>query len=381
MDRYEDIVRAHGLGAVGFAQELVRIPGVNPPGEELAVAERCAGRLRAAGLRVTLDEFLPGRANVIAFAGDPDDLGLVFNGHLDVVPAPGDWLRAPFSGEIADGFLWGRGASDMKSGCAAMIEAAAAAVRSGRAFRKGLAIALVADEEGVNRGARRLRDTVNLRADACAVCEPTDLAVHIGNRGYASYFIRTHGLACHAGQPQNGVNAIYGMGRALGRLEAYAAGLAGRAHPQLGPMSMSVGTIRGGTHLNIVPDFCEIEAEVRVIPGFTAAAIQGELQDLLGDEAQVALRSDLPGSFLPEDSPLVRAAADSVRAVTGLEPIVECFPACSEASFFSVGYGIPTILLGPGDIACAHKPDERAAIAQIAQATEIYGSLVEKYCF
>jgi len=349
----------------------------SPSGKEEEILEYLYSYLKRRGLPIIEQEVDDNRYNLVVLPPETE-IALVLIGHVDTVMAY-DLERLGYEKE--GDLVLGLGASDMKGGCAAMIEAAAAAVRSGRAFRKGLAIALVADEEGVNRGARRLRDTVNLRADACAVCEPTDLAVHIGNRGYASYFIRTHGLACHAGQPQNGVNAIYGMGRALGRLEAYAAGLAGRAHPQLGPMSMSVGTIRGGTHLNIVPDFCEIEAEVRVIPGFTAAAIQGELQDLLGDEAQVALRSDLPGSFLPEDSPLVRAAADSVRAVTGLEPIVECFPACSEASFFSVGYGIPTILLGPGDIACAHKPDERAAIAQIAQATEIYGSLVEKYCF
>ena len=355
-------------------------PSVNPPGEEREVARICAMHLNKLGLDVKLDEFAPGRANVVAFAGDPDNLGLVLYGHLDCVPATGDWVHEPYSGVIENGFLWGRGSSDMKSGCAAIIEATDAAIRCGRPWKKGLCIALVADEERLNLGVKRIRDTTILRADACIVCEPTKLQVHLGNRGYTSFRIRASGLACHAGQPHNGINAIYRMGRVICELEDFSLRLAKRIHPQLGSMSLSVGTIHGGTQLNIVPDSCEIEVEVRVFPGFTAQDMQKELQALLGDAVSVVIRSDLPASYQQEDSDLVLAAANCVQAVTGIAPRVECFPACSEASFFSIGYCIPTILLGPGDISCAHKPDEQVDVQQITQAVEIYAMMIEKYC-
>lgn len=375
-----ELLRVFGEKAVHLTRELVRTPSENPPGNELEAARLCARVLEELGLHVILDEFTPGRANVIAYAGNRDDVGLVFNGHLDCVPAGGHWERAPYEGEISDGLLWGRGSADMKSGCAAIMAAAGAAVQSGLVFRKGVCLVLVADEESTNLGARHMLSTLSLSADACVVCEPTKLELHLGNRGYTSYTITTTGKSCHAGQPQMGVNAIYRMARVISKLEDFSKTLARRVHPQLGKMSLSVGLIRGGTSLNMVPERCEIDVEIRVFPGTAAMDMQQELQELLGDEASVAIRSELLASFLDEDSALVRAAAESFKQVIGREQIVTCFPACSEASFFSSGYGIPTVLLGPGDIAHAHRPDEWVEIEQIVQAVGIYAGLIGHYC-
>ena len=365
--------------AVSWTKELVRINSENPPGNELGCAQFCAGILRDLGMEVELDEFAPNRANVTAYAGNRDDQGIAFNGHLDTVVEGDGWIDPPFDAVVHDGCIWGRGSADMKSGCAAMMAAAKYILLSGAPLKRGMVLTFVADEECVNRGSIRLRETTKLSADACIVCEPTQLQVHYGNRGYTSYYIRTYGKACHACEPHNGVNAIYKMGHVLAKLEKFADELAQRTNPQLGKISLSVGTIHAGTCLNTVPDFCEIEVESRVFPGMSADTMSKELQALLGDEAEVVVRSNLLASLVPVDSPIVKHASASIEAVTGKPAVVTKFPACSEASFFSVGYGMPTILLGPGDIGCAHKANEKVAISEIEQAVEIYVRMIQTY--
>ena len=365
--------------AITWTRDLVRINSENPPGCELGCAQYCAKILRELGMDVTVDEFAPNRANVVAFAGNRDDLGIAFNGHLDTVVAKDQWDDPPFDAVVHDGCIWGRGSADMKSGCAAMMAAAKYILKSGAPLKRGLALTFVADEECVNLGSIRLSKTTKLSADACIVCEPTQLQVHYGNRGYTSYFIRTYGKACHACEPHNGVNAIYKMAHVLVKLEKFADELAQRTNPQLGKISLSVGTIKAGTCLNTVPDFCEVEVESRVFPGMSADTMSKELQALLGDEAEVVIRSNLLASLVPVDSEIVQNASACVRAATGEEAVVTKFPACSEASFFSVGYGMPTILLGPGDIGCAHKANERVPISDIEKAVEIYARMIQVY--
>lgn len=365
--------------AVEWTRELVRRNSENPPGRELDCIRWCGDILRGLGMEVSVDEFAPGRANLTAFAGDRNQLGIVFNGHIDTVPVKDGWDDPPFDAVLRDGCIWGRGSADMKSGCAAMMAAAKYVLQAGLELRRGFALTLVADEECVNRGALRLQRTTPLSADACIVCEPTQLQVHYGNRGFTSYYIRTYGKSCHGCEPRRGVNAIYKMARVLVKLEQFAAEFSQRINPQLGEASMSVGTIRGGTSLNTVPDFCEIELEARVFPGMRADGICRELQELLGGEAAVSVRSELPASLVPLDSGIVRIAGECVRAATGRDAVAAKFPACSEASFFSEGYGIPTVLLGPGDIGCAHKANEHVPVEEIRQAVDIYAMLMEAY--
>lgn len=375
----EQIMAQCRSDAVQWTAELVRINSENPPGNEYNVAMFCANKLREIGLEVVVDEFLPQRVNVTAYAGNKDDIGIVFNGHMDVVIANGTWEYPPYSGTTVDGYIWGRGSADMKSGCAAMIAAIKALKLLGCEMNKGICISLVADEEAINAGAKRLKQTTELKADACVVCEPTKLQVHYGNRGYTSFFVRTHGVACHASEPKKGKNAIYQMAGVIKKLQAFADELEHRTNDQLGCISLSVGVIRGGTSLNMVPDLCEIEVESRVFTGMDATTMLMELQKLLAGEAEVEIRSNLFASLVPLDSRIVKTAAECVRDVIEKEAIITKFPACSEASFFSEGYGIPTILLGPGDIACAHKANERVAIHEVEKAVDIYMAIARKY--
>lgn len=365
--------------AVRWTQELVKIPSENPPGSELACAQYCAELLTALGMEVHLDPFAPGRANVVAYAGNRDELGIVLNGHIDTVPANEGWHTPPFSAAIHDGCIWGRGSADMKSGCAAMMAAAKYILQSGIPYRRGLALTFVSDEECRNAGAERMLQTVSLSADACIVCEPTQLQIHYGNRGFTSFYIRTHGKSCHGCEPGNGENAIYKMAGVLTKLEKFAHKLESRTNPQLGKVTLSTGVIRGGLSLNMVPDLCEIEVESRVFPGMDAESMRKELQEELGDAAEVVVRSNLLASLVAEDSEIVQNAACCIAQTLGRKAVVDKFPACSEASYFSVKYGIPTILLGPGDIGCAHKPNEFVPVSEVKQAVEIYTRMMQCY--
>jgi len=185
--------------AVEWTRELVRRNSENPPGRELDCIRWCGDILRGLGMEVSVDEFAPGRANLTAFAGDRNQLGIVFNGHIDTVPVK-DGLDDPPFDAVAKYVL-----------------------QAGLELRRGFALTLVADEECVNRGALRLQRTTPLSADACIVCEPTQLQVHYGNRGFNSYYIRTYGKSCHGCEPRRGVNAIYKMARVLVKLEQFAA--------------------------------------------------------------------------------------------------------------------------------------------------------------
>lgn len=375
----EQILEACRQDAVRWTAELVRRNSENPPGDESAAAAYCAARLREMGLTVDVDEYAPGRVNVTAFLGDRDDVAVWFNGHTDVVRAEGDWTHPPFSGDNDGTWIWGRGAADMKSGCACMMAAAQSLLRTETPLRRGIALSLTADEELMGTGIRRLLRRYAPRADAAVIGEPTQLQVCYGNRGYLSYYIRTRGVACHACEPANGVNAIDKMGHVLGKLERFAEMLRARRNDQLGCVTFSVGLIRGGTCLNTVPALCEIEAECRGFPGMTAESLRQELAACLGDEVEIEPRSNLLASLVPADCGLVRTAAACVEAVTGRPAAPTAFPACTEAGFFTEHCGIPAILLGPGSIARAHRVDERVAIEEVRGAVDVYRALMLRY--
>lgn len=367
--------------AVEWTKDLVRLNSENPPGHEIECARFCEKTLSFIGFEVKVDEFEPGRANVIALLGNRENTAIAFNGHLDVVPATDGWTYPPFDAYADSERIWGRGSADMKSGCACVMAAARYCVKSGMDFSKrGMIVAFVADEENVNKGSIELSKTDRLCANACVIAEPTDLNINYGNRGYMSFYIRTRGKAAHSCDPFKGVNAIYKMAKVLEKLEMFAFKLRERKNDQLGCVTLNVGRINGGVSTNSVPAECQIEVECRVFPGMDAETMRKELQVVVGDDAEVIVRSNLLASLVPVDSEIVRTAAAIEREIFGREPVIKEFSACSEASFYSVGYGMPTILLGPGDIGVAHKTDEFVPIKDIGNAVKIYIQLINHYC-
>ena len=190
---------------IQFTRRLIQIPTVNPPADTRVCAGYIARTLTEEGINAEISEGRDGLCNVVArLCGKEEGKTLVLNGHIDVV-APGEgWTVDPFGGEVRIGRIYGRGASDMKSGLAAMMGAMIGVKRSGLEFKGEIVFMAVADEEtGSEYGTRYLLDKgVGKGAAFGIVCEPTNLRVETGNRGLRWIDIEVRGKASHAGRPR-----------------------------------------------------------------------------------------------------------------------------------------------------------------------------------
>lgn len=360
---------------------LVGCDTANPPGREIEAAQFVAAELAACGCDVRIDEFAPGRANVVAMLRNGEGPAFAFNSHLDVVPAGDGWSRDPFVLAAADGRLYGRGACDAKGPIAAMIEAVGMLAGAQSEWRGTLAAIFVADEEVGSLGARHYAETAP-GFDCVVVGEPTGNAPVIAHKGSLRPIVRVEGRTAHSGTPDLGVNAILGAARILDRIAALHRVLAARRHPLVGSASLTVTRISGGVADNIVPDACEMMLDRRMIPGESETDAIAEIEAMLRDAAAdgvaariVRFQATTGGATeTPADHPLVAAALAACAANGTPEPRVGGFGGgCDLVHFRKTGAA--GVVIGPGDLAVAHKPDEFVPIDQLVAAAFLYRDL------
>ncbi|MDF1501662.1 ArgE/DapE family deacylase [Roseisolibacter sp. H3M3-2] len=381
---------------LALTRALVRVDSRNPslvpgaPGEG-ECARLLAGVLAGWGFAVEVQEAAPGRPNVLARLGRAEAGAgtLMLNGHLDVVGTEG-MVHAPFDAEERGGRMYGRGATDMKGGVAAMCAAAARAHAAG-ALRGEVLVAAVADEEYESVGTRALLDGLRARGATCGgalVTEPTRLAIMPAHRGFAWYTVTLHGRAAHGSRYDIGVDAIRHAGLLLAELDALDADELPRRAPHglLGRGSLHASLIEGGIGLTTYPDRCVLRLERRTIPGESAAGAQREIEAACDRvrarrpefRADVALDFAQPPSDVPADAPLVRALDAALRAAGESAPVAG-MSAWTDAALLNEA-GIPAICFGPGDIALAHAAEEYVETAEIARATDVMQGLVSAWC-
>jgi acetylornithine deacetylase/succinyl-diaminopimelate desuccinylase family protein len=366
--------------------ELIRLPSQNPGDGEGPVAEHVAAWCRRLGLEVETPEVRPGRPNVVAWLpGRERGRAVALNTHLDTVPTSDGWTVDPFAGVVRDGRVWGLGAGDAKGQIVAMLGAVAALQASGAPRRGDLVFTAVADEEMGSLGARAV--VQGLSVDYAIIGEPTRLRVGVAHRGSLRPRIVVRGRSAHSSTPRLGLNAIYKMRPVLTALEAYCDGLDARAHPLIGPPSGAVTLISGGHKESAVPDRCEIVLDRRMVPGERQEAVVGDIEALLArlrtedPDLRVAIEGYLPTSGPPSETPrdarLVGLAVESVREVTGAPG--EVYGAgfgCDMTHFRAIG--AEAVILGPGDIDRAHKPDEYIELAELEAGRQVYLSLLRQ---
>lgn len=362
--------------AVLLTKELIHINSYNPPGNEKLCAAYLQGILRDEGFRTEIIDFGDNRCNLVAEIGSGDE-GILLAGHLDVVPVNEKWKFDPLGADEKDGRIYGRGSCDMKGGVAAMTAAAITCARENM-NRKRITLVFTGDEEVRNRGMKSLLKVRQFKAAAAIMGEPTELEIHLGNRGYASFTVSTEGKSCHAGNPDNGINAIYKMTDIIGRLRELSVKVTKITHPLMGKASLNVGTVHGGTKINIVPDQCYCEVERRVLPGESEAKITAEIAEAAGLEANVKLESYFDACDISPGHSFVKALSEIVSDVTGEACRHSVFPAGTEAGFLTA-CGIPTVILGPGSISNAHKEDEFVPISDIINSFHIYKKVIDRY--
>jgi succinyl-diaminopimelate desuccinylase len=297
------------------------------------------------------------------------------------VPVGNDWTREPFGGELEDGWIYGRGAADMKSGLAAQVIAVEALRRSGWAGR--VVHSAVPDEETVgvdNAGTGWLVEQGLIQADAVIITEPFGPdGVGIGHKGAIWGEITVHGKQAHGSSPRLGVNAVEGMARYLAHLDAELRPRLDERVTELGvtppePRStLSFDTIHGGAATNIVPDRCTVTFNRRLLPGEALAAAREELLaplDALGLRWEYRETYATEPTLVSEDEPVVRAACRAVRRL-GLEPRLLISAGSDDQRFVVHRAGIANSLVyGPGTTALSHVSDERISVEDLVLGTK-----------
>lgn len=371
------------VDAVTLTRELIRFNTINPPGEEQACAEHLGRLLEGAGFQCDYVEMGPRRANLIArIGGSADRLPLAMTGHIDVVPlGMRPWSMDPFAADVADGKIYGRGASDMKSGVAAIV-AAAVDLAPKLASGPGLVLIITAGEETGCTGAHHIVTNARGllgRAGALVVAEPTSNRPMVGHRGALRLKVTAHGVTAHASMPHEGVNAVYKAARAVSRLETFDFNVA--RHPVMGPPTLNVGWMHGGININSVPDLAEVGVDIRTIPAQRHERLTEEIASYLGEEVEVAMLDEAVPVWTAPDHDWVQSVYATVAEIAGTKPAVETAPYFTDASALTPAYGgIPTIVMGPGPAALAHQTDEYCEIARIEEHAEISRKLISAWC-
>lgn len=402
---------------VTLAGDLIKIPSENPPGDCTEVATFIADHLRSNGIEVDVLDADRGRLNVVShrrLEGEGSDgRHLVLAGHHDVVPV-GDldrWTFPPFAGDVVDGYLRGRGASDMKAGLAGALHSYVLLHRLGVPLAGTISLASVADEEvGGPDGAHWILEKGVLDgATGAVIAEPAE-RTHptIGQKGSNWFRLTISGRPGHGSlQPLHGTNANLLAAQAILALqqlwdmipaapaevlplieaskrfaeerEGYDSGISAVFEH----VTINVGTVRGGSSTNVVADSCVVEVDTRVPIGLARAEVLDRVRELLaeaGVEAEleeIGFRSE-PNWTSPED-PVVTCLVDAVRELSGDPDAAGVLQwASSDARTFR-SHGIPVLQYGPAELSTIHGFDERAPVADIVLAAKVYALTAVRY--
>ena len=373
---------------IRLLRDLIALDSVNPalvPGGagEGAVAERVAAALLAAGIDVEVTEAAPGRPNVVGvIEGRAPGRTLMLCGHMDTVGVEG--MAAPFDPIARDGRLYGRGSQDMKSGLAALVDAATAMARRGGLAAGRLIAAAVVDEEHASAGAEALVKVHT--ADGAVVTEPTDLRMATAHKGFEWVEVETRGRAAHGSRPEHGRDAVLHMGRVLGRLEAVEIALrAGPSHPRLGRASLHASTIHGGQAFSVYPDRCVLGVERRTVTGEASdiglTEVRAALSALGRDDGQfdAVARQVLtrPPHEIADGHPLCRALTEVLRR-RGLEVAPTGMSFWTDAAILGRA-GTPAVLFGPTG-AGLHGPQEYVEIDSVRQCRDALIEVTRAFC-
>ena len=369
------------LSALELTQALVRFDTINPPGNERLCAEHLGSILNDAGFAVSYHEFAETRTSLVArIGGDADAKPVCFTGHIDTVPlGAAPWSVDPFAADIADGKLYGRGTSDMKSGVAAFV---VAAIRLARELETGPGMVLIitAGEETGCEGAYHLAGLGNVLGDAGAivVAEPSSNLPFIGHKGALWLKAVANGLTAHGSMPELGINAIYKAARTISQLEDFDFNVA--RHPVLGKPTLNVGTVHGGMNINSVPDRAEVGIDIRTLPDQDHGDLCAHLSSYLGDDIAVEPIVDVGSVWTDPAEDWMLDVFDVMAEILGKMPEVCTATYFTDAAALTPAYGgPPTVILGPGEAAMAHQTDEYCVVDRIDQAVDAYVEIAKRW--
>lgn len=370
------------LNPLALTRKLLLFDTTNPPGQERNCAQYLGKLLEAAGFQTNSYEFDHNRTSIIArLSSGGNKAPMCFTGHIDTVPlGKAAWRKNPFQGETDGDKIYGRGATDMKAGVAAMVLAALRLAKLPMETA-GITLVFTAGEETCCQGAYHLAQLGNVLGEAGAIVvgEPTSNYPWIGHKGAVRFEIRTLGITAHASMPQLGDNAIHKAADAIIKLQNFDFQVA--PHPVLGKPTLNIGTIHGGQNINSVPDQATIGIDIRTIPGQDHEEIRQRLQSHLGEEVEIRYLEQASSIATDHTHEWVQKLFDIMEPYLGERPVAAGASYFSDASVLTPAYGHPpTIILGPGEPTMAHKTDEFCFISKIEAATKAYTEIANQWC-
>jgi len=379
---------------IAFCQEAIRTPSFS--GRERAAAELMKRKMAEYGFdEVQVDRY----GSVLGrIRGKRPGKTILMDGHIDhvdVIDAE-SWIHDPFGGEIEDGRIYGRAASDMKGSVTAMISAAAwLAEDTDRDFAGEICVSCTVHEECFEGISSREISRV-AKPDFVIIGEATSATVKIGQRGRAEVVVETEGVSCHSSNPEKGVNAVYHMMAVIEEIRK----IVPNEHPILGKGILELTDIVSAPYpgASVVPALCRATFDRRTLVGEDEAVILGQVEEAIrraqeripglkarvylaeGSEACwtgeiISAKRYFPAWVVDENSELVQAALEGLKEA-GIDAPISHFSFCTNGSHFCGEAGIPTIGFGPSLESLAHVRDEYIEIEQLTRACRgFYGIL------
>lgn len=371
--------------AVRFLQELIQIDSTNPPGNESKVAQKFAERCEQTGLPYKITDVDANRSNFEISLKGKGKGKIIFCGHMDtVLVGKQQWDYAPFSGELVGEKLYGRGASDMKSGLAAMFLAVESLFQEKRELASEIVFLATAGEEVDSCGARQyLQDDGMNDVEALVIGEPTSEKVGVGHKGALWVEVVTVGKTAHGAMPDQGINAVEWMGKVIQIVESLKLDWKVSKDP-LGESSVSANKMLGGVQTNVIPDHCTLNIDIRTVAPQSHEQLFAELEqrltDLFSEEGAPTFEMNellnRPSILTDKTSPIILEAlsikeedADSVYG----------FSYYTDGAVLNPESRVPTLIYGPGNEKLAHQPNEYVDVEAYLRSIGFYKKLMLRY--
>ncbi|MBB6488654.1 M20 family metallopeptidase [Rhizobium lusitanum] len=373
----QDAGAAGQFDPITFLQAIVAIDSCDPPGGELDVAREVHQQLLALGIESELEEFLPGRANVLGrVRGLGEKQGLVLSAHMDTVPAGTmPWRHDPFSATISNGRLYGRGSSDMKSALVAMISAAASLAARKSLLKGDVILAFTAGESANLLGARRFIERGLKNEIGAFLCgEPSGLDIVIVEKAALWLRATATGRLGHV-SGDAGINAITTINGFLARLAELELNCV--AHPLLDGPTIRVGRIEGGSAVNLTPDRCFADFDIRLPPGADHLAVIRQVEEIAPETVSISVLDFKPAVESGSNEPFVRLCSEVCTRHIGREPALKGVSYYSDATVLLEGLDVPFAIVGPGDLGLSGQPDESVSVDNVLKAAQIYADIAE----
>lgn len=367
--------------AIELLKSILRVNTTNPPGNEYQLAAWLAAWLEEKGVSSRVVDLGNGRANLIAqLSGSSGQPALLYTGHLDTVP-PGEisWDYPPFAAEQAGDLIYGRGASDMKGGLAAMVFALGWLKQNDIIPSQDIILLGTAGEEIDCCGAQRFCDDGGMNGIAAVVVgEPSNGDVIIAHKGAVWLEIVTKGRTAHGSMPHLGINAVVHMNAILSSL--YKHSFPVQPNDWLGLPTFSVNKIQGGVATNVVSDNCICHIDFRLIPGQKDSDVTAMIQEIIQElkstypdlTAELRILNYREPVTCPEGHPIIDKALTCARRVSSTPVGLRGVNFYTDASTLLQGRILPVIFYGPGDDAQAHQPNEYISVTKYLEAINFY---------